>query len=218
MKGHRLQALAYSLIIFLLLPVASNLSPVFAADDLGQSQITPASPLYFLKSIREILELKFAGTTNIKALRRLEFATRRIREVNSLVGTSREDLIEPTLARYLSELEELRGVANIKDEGMAADVSRTVIMQMDALQGAYDPVSDSKGKRSIRATINGLSKWQQQLIDRLNLVKQTAMAQRVTYSKLSGCNFLSKEASSAALNEVERVVFAERAEKCLIIP
>lgn len=215
MKGHRLQALVYSLIIFLLLPVTSKLSPVFAADDIGVSQITPASPLYFLKSVREILELKFAGTTNIKALRRLEFATRRIREVKSLAGTSHEDLIAPTLARYLAELNELNGVANVKDEVMAANISRTITQQMSALLGVYDQISNPGGKRSIRAAINELSRWQQQLINRFDQAKQIVFVQQVASSKILGCKFLSKEASSSALNEVERVVFTDRANECL---
>jgi len=39
MKGNRLQALVYSLIIFLLLPVASCLSPVYAADSTPSADI-----------------------------------------------------------------------------------------------------------------------------------------------------------------------------------
>lgn len=192
-------------------------SPVLAADDIGISKITPASPLYFLKSIREILELKFAPTTNVKALRRLEFATRRVREAKSLVGTPREGLIEPTMARYLSELDELRSVANIKDGAVAADISRATAAQMDVLQGIHKEVVDPKAKRSIRAAVNGLTRWQQQLIDKLNAADQTTEAQQVTLSKLSGCNFLSKEASNSALNDIERAVFAERAQKCLML-
>jgi len=48
--------------------------PAFAVDDIGQSKIYPTSPLYFLKSVKEILELKFAPTSEIKAIRYLEFS------------------------------------------------------------------------------------------------------------------------------------------------
>ncbi|MBI2338708.1 hypothetical protein HYU95_06015 [Candidatus Daviesbacteria bacterium] len=190
-------------------------APVLAQDgNIGKSQINASSPLYFLKSLREILEIKFAGTTNVRAYRTLEFATRRIREVNSLVKTSREDLIEPTLVKYLSELQELKGITNIKDEDMVMRASQ-VSGHMEVLQKIYSQVSDPKAKRSIRATIHSLTAWEQQFIDRLDLTKQSAIAQRMTGSKLSACNFLSKEASASALNEVEKAVLAERAQKCL---
>ena len=191
------------------------ISPVLAQeDDIGQSQITPASPFYFLKSIREILELKFAGTTHIRAVRELEFATRRIREVKGLVNTTRQDLIEPTLYRYLFHLEELLGIVDLKDPGFVTEVSGNVTAHMNVLQAVYGQVSDRRALMSIRAAINSLSKWDQEFIDRFNLAKEESAAKQVSISKLSGCNFLAKEASSSGLNEVERVVLLERAQKC----
>ncbi|MBU1000046.1 hypothetical protein KKE78_01440 [Patescibacteria group bacterium] len=190
------------------------ISPVFAQEDgLGQSQITPASPFYFLKSVREILELKFAGTTQVAAVRELEFSTRRIREVKGLVNT-RQDLIESTLHQYLFHLQEFIGRANLKDPDFAIEVSKNITGQMSVLQSVYSNVSDKRAQMSIRATINSLSKWDQELIDRLNLAKEESAAKQVSVSKLSGCNFLAKEASSSALNEVERGVYLERAERC----
>ncbi|MCL4366337.1 DUF5667 domain-containing protein [Patescibacteria group bacterium] len=190
-------------------------SPVFAqGDNIGQSQITPASPLYFLKSIREALELKFAGTTRVRAIRELEFATRRIREVKSLV-TSRQDLIEPTLYQYLFHLGEFIGIANFKDPDLAAEASKTVTAQTNALQTVYSRVSDRRALMSIRATINSLSKLDLKLSDRLNLAEKPLQAEQISISRLSACNFLGKESSSSALSEVEKAVFVKRASECL---
>lgn len=192
------------------------ISPVFAQDDgLGQSQITPASPLYFLKSIRELLELKFAGTTRVRAIRELEFATRRIREIKSLAATSRQDLIEPTLYQYLFHLEEFLGKANLKDPDFATEVSKNIASQMNVLQAVYGRVSERRALMSIRATINSLSKFDLKLIERLKLAEKPLLAEQISISRISACNFLSKEASSSALNEVEKAVFSERAQKCL---
>ncbi|MBI2086253.1 hypothetical protein HYT74_02845 [Candidatus Daviesbacteria bacterium] len=185
-------------------------------DNIGESQVNPASPLYFLKSVREVLELKFAATTNTKAFRQLEFATRRIREVKSLAKTPRQDLIEPTLYRYLSNMQELNGLVNLKDNDSATQVIDVVGLHMTILQAVYDQVSDLRARMSIRVTVNRLSEWDQQLIDRLDLVKQHSLVDKVTALKLSRCSFLAKEASSSALNEVEKVVLSERAQKCLI--
>ncbi len=211
MKGRRLQALVYSLIIFLLLPVTCCLSPVFAADTIGQSLISPASPLYFLKSVREVLELKFVKTSRARGLQELEFANRRIREAKSLVKTPNENLIEPALARYIAHLQELSGLL---DMGDAPKISALVTQHMLVLQTIYDQVSLQRAKLSIRSTVNRLTQWDTELINKLTLIKQQKLAQTVIDSKLSGCSFLSKEASSSALNETEKEVLSERAQKC----
>lgn len=218
MKVFSFQLSVFSFLIFVLLStVHCTLYPILAQEDnIGQSQINPSSPLYFLKAVREVLELKFAATTNTKALRQLEFATRRIREVKSLVKTPRQDLIEPTLYRYLSNMQELTGLVNLKDNDSASQVIDLAGLHMTILQAVYGQVSDLRARMSIRVTVDKLSEWDQQLIGRLDLIKQPSLINKVTALKLSGCNFLAREASSSALNEVERVVLLERAQKCLI--
>lgn len=194
------------------------IAPAYAqSPDIGLARINAASPLYFLKSIREILEIKFAGSTHVKALYKLEFANRRIREVNSLVKTPEEYLIQPTLEKYWSSLGQLRGILDLNNKDMAGRVSRAVVLQMNDLLGAFEEASDPKAKRSLRAAIYRLSEWEQELIDRFSLLPepQPALSEQVINSKLSGCSFLSKEASSSALNEVERKVLADRAKTCL---
>lgn len=201
--------------IVLTLIVAVSANIVFAQDiNFGVAKINPASPFYFLKSVREILELKFAATTHVKALRQLEFATRRIREVNSLIKTSHQDLIEPTLDRYLFSLEEVTHIFNLRDKMMVEQVSVETSQHMAVLQTIYSQVSEPRAKMAIRATINRLSKFDQEIISKLNLL-QLSPDQRIINSKLAGCNFLSKEASNSALNEIERIVISERAQKCL---
>lgn len=183
--------------------------------DIGQSQITPASPLYFLQSIREILELQFVGSTQVKAKLELEFATARIREVKRLVNTTHQDLIEPTLYQYLYHLQEFISLANFKDADFAAQASKNITGQMADLQTVYGQVSDTRALLSIRSIINRLSKLDLKLIDKLNLAGRRLPAEQVSNSRLSACHFLDKVASSSALNEVEKAVFVKRASDCL---
>lgn len=196
--------------LFLFIPSAYAQIP-----DIGQSQITPASPFYFLKSIREILELKFAGTARVKALRELEFATRRIREVKSLAGTSHQDLIEPTLARYLAQLQQLNSAANLSDETVAVQITESAILHMSVLQTIYPDISDPRAQMSIRAAINTLAAWDQDFTSKLNKLSKPHLVEKVLPSYLSACQFLAKVASSSALNEVEKAILLERAQKCL---
>ncbi len=207
----------YSLRIGLLSVILASsflIHPVYAQDDgIGQSRLTPASPLYFLKSVRELLELKFAGTAHLKAVRELEFATRRIREVKGLVA-SRQDLIEPTLYQYLSHLEIFLGWADLKDPVFAAKVSREISGQMNVLQIVYGQVSERRALMSIRAIVRNVSDWDLKLINKLQLSGRAEPTVEVLVSRLSACKFLSQEASSSALNEVEKVVLLNRAKKC----
>lgn len=190
-------------------------SPVFAqVDTITPARITPASPLYFLKSVREILELKFAPTTHIRSLRELEFANRRIREVKSLVNSSHEELIQPALEKYWSGLGQMLGISDLRDENQAEEISSSINLHMRLLQEVFTEVSDSKAQRSIRATIYRLSEWDNRLISKLNTAEHPVFAKQILSSKLSGCRFLSKEASAAAATETEKHVLSERAQKC----
>lgn len=214
MKGHRLQALVYSLIIFILLSVAYNLSPVFAASELGQARINAASPLYFLKSAKEIFQLKLAKITQQEANLRLQFADARLEEVNSLIHTPNEGLIEPTLNRYLANLGELGSIVDLGSNKVQVQFVPMVITNMKVLQAEYYQISDSRAKRSARATINNLSLWDLNLIKKLTVLKKYSLAEQVKESRLSGCRFLEKEASGAA-SEVEKEILQRKAEECL---
>ena len=200
---------------FTLAVLFSSCNSAYAqADNIGQSQISPASPLYFLKAVREILELKFAVTINVKVIRQLEFATRRLREVKSLSLTSHQDLIEPTLEQYWSNLKHPIDIVTIREESLDDKVSTGLIIGMDFLQRVYDQVSNPRARMSIRSTIHKLSELDQQLIDELNKSSRSRFSQKVLESKLSACNFLAKVASSSALGQVEKAVFQERSQKC----
>ena len=195
--------------LFLLLP-----SVHAQVSDIGEARINAASPFYFLQSVREILEYKFAKTTDVKANLELKFANRRLAEVNSLAKSSDQSLIEPTLIAYLVDLDQLIGHANIRDETPARNLSNEIKLHMSFLQNIYGIVSDPRAIMSIRATINNLSLWDLRLIDGLNSAKQSAIAEEIIDSRLSACSFLSKEASDSALNGVERAILSERANKC----
>lgn len=176
----------------------SSCGSVFAKDDdnIGQSLIHPASPLYFLKTIRENFELKFAGTTRVRIFRELEFATRRLRETRTLISIN-QDLIPPTLERYSSYLSKLPD-KDLKDQEIALRVKESLAVHLDVLQKIYDQVSNNRAKIAIRAAIN-------RIIQRADIPK---------YARLPVCNFFAKEATSSGLNQTESVVFLERSKKC----
>lgn len=179
----------------------------------GQSIIHPAHPLYFLKAVREIIESKVAANPKQKFVRKIEFLTRRVREVKSLIHFKRQDLIEPTLEKYTAILDEIVGMDTQKRDqvNMAQDEVSNHLLILIKL---YPQIEEKRAKISFRSTISKINKWNLTLIDRLNYGGYTDLAEKQIKLNLPACQFLSKEASASSLNDVERIVLSERAEKC----
>lgn len=184
-------------------------------NNIGQSIIHPAHPLYFLKTVREIIELKLVGTAHVRGLRHLEFATRRIREVNSLIRVNRPELIPPNLEKYWLSLNQMIGLLNFKDQSLANQVLDGIISHLITLQRAYHQTDHPQAKMAIRTAMNRVSEWNVKLWDRLTLDDQIKLSSKLSTSQKLACDFLSQQASLSALNEVERVVLLDRAEICL---
>lgn len=165
-------------------------------DLVGYSKIHPASPFYFLKTVRENLELKFALTPRVKLLRQLEFATRRLREARTLIVMN-QDLIPPTLERYISHLNTLPDREQ-KYEEVSIRVKESLVIHLEVLQQIYLRASSLRAKMAIRSAMN-------KIIKRADLP---------IFAKLPVCIFFAKEASSSALNQTEQVVLQERARNC----
>lgn len=188
-----------TIIIFIIIITVINITPVFAAEQdlVGYSKIHPASPLFFLKTIRENLELKLAFTKRVRMLRQLEFAFRRLKETKTLIGQN-EDLIPPTLERYNSHLGTLpdRG---LEDNQVIKAIEDNLVIHLKVLRQIYDQASSLRAKMFIRSTMN----------------KIVLRADVSNLAKAPICDFFTKEASSSALNQTEQFVLAERARICL---
>lgn len=187
-------------------------NPVFATDatfsasysaqmnptgnDIGVSRITPASFFYFLKTVRENIELKLAFTPHVKKIRNLEFATRRLREVKSLVN-GREDLIQPTMERYWFQLNQI-DPKDDSDPEVVTRVKESLTVHLEVLQSIYDKLTNPSAKLSVRSVINRITL-------RLDLPIS---------AKIPACFFLQKESTSSAISESEREILIERAQTC----
>lgn len=187
-------------ILILTLCIFNFPSKVLAATDLGFASLSPASPFYFLQTIKEGFELKFSSASK-KIFKNLDFASTRLKEVNSLANTPSEDLIVPVLLRYQSNLN------FVPDHGLSANestrIEKGLRLQMQDLQDVYDLVRNSRAKRSVRAAVYALTR-------RLDLQSD---------AKKSGCQFLSTAAAdldnSEKLSSTEKLILSQRAQQCL---
>lgn len=185
------------------------------ALEVGDSLISPGSSLYFLKALRERIEFMISTTPQVKAQRELEFSVRRLREVKSLIEERREDLIETTLERYKNHLNSLKGISG-RDEGLAVALGESIARHTYILQTLYYQTSNQAAKRSIRASIGSVIRYNNNLIGSLEQdVLRKQFIDNVSLRQIAACQFLSKEVSSADLNQTEKVLLKEEADKCL---
>lgn len=176
----------------------SSCSNVFALEEnVGSARIDPSSPIYFLKTIREGIELKFATTTKTKLIRQLEFATRRLREAKSLLGGKNEELIQAGMERYWSSLTQVLSY-EAKDEELTILSSHVSAIHLKELMLLYSKLSNPKAKLGVRSIIH-------------RLLQDSEITGGL---KDSGCNFLLSESSSSALAQSEQVIYKERALRC----
>lgn len=193
---HELRIMVFAAAVLFMIHNSLFAVPAYAqTTDIGQSRITPASPFYFLKTIREGLELKFAGTSRVRLLRELEFATRRIREVKTLIPIN-QDLIAPTLENYISHVNNLNNIPQDGDSDVK--IIQGLNTHVSVLTQVYDTASNPRAKMAIRSALN-------KLIQRIEISNT---------QKLSVCNLFYSEASSSSLNQTEKFVLMERAREC----
>lgn len=199
---------------FALATAESDLWPASRGE---QSKIHPAHPLYFLKSVREILEIKAAATENIKVLRYLEFSTRRIREVNTLAHNNHPDLIPPTLEKYWLNFNKLNGLVNVTDQDLMRQITDSLAQHLTILERVYHQLGSKRAKMAIRLTIQRIFEENQLLLDKISQQtseKNKDIVQKITLNQILTCHLLVKQASESGLNDVEKVVLIKRANQC----
>ena len=183
------------------------------AVDIGESSIHPASPLYFLKAIREKIELALAGTKGVKAQRQLEFSQRRLREIKALVVHKRQDLIDSTLERYKAALSETENLVS-QDEDLKMQTGEAVARHLDVLQRVYDQVGNPRAKQAIRAAILRAEEHNRLLLQKLDLTLQQKLIKKTAQQQALACRFLEKEASGSGLNDTEKVYLGQKIKDC----
>lgn len=180
---------------------------------LGESLISPASPLYFLKALREKIEVLIDGSQETRAMRQVEFAQRRLREVSSLIKHNRQDLIPRTLEQYKSHIANIENITNGNEE-LQVKASAALSVHLDSLEQLYGTTGDSKALMAIRSTIQAVEEHSRELLAKLSLVKQQELIGKIAKAQAIACNFIIRESKSSALNDTERAFLSETAVTC----
>ncbi|MBI4036602.1 hypothetical protein HY386_01865 [Candidatus Daviesbacteria bacterium] len=183
------------------------------AVEIGESLIYPSSPLYFLKGIRERIELMLSSNNKAKAQRELEFAQRRLREVRALIKHQRQDLIDSTLERYKASLNEARSLS-APDSSLQLPVGEAISRHLDVLQRVHDQVGNPRAKQAIRAALERGMEHLQTMQKRLDLVQQQELIRKTALRQALACNLLAREASNSGLTDTDRVYLTQKVKDC----
>lgn len=183
------------------------------AINIGESLIHPASPLYFLKTIRERIEAALTTTQEAKVMREVEFALRRLRETNALVKVKKQDLMDSTLEKYKFHLSRAFSLAR-DSEDLQVKVGEATSQHLDVLQRVYNQVGNPRAKQAVRAALERAEEHNRLLLQKLSLVKQQQLIKAVALRQAFACKFLAREATASGLNDVEREVLHQKVKEC----
>lgn len=183
------------------------------AVNIGESLIYPGTPLYFLKSVVEKVEMKLASTNSAKAVRQLEFAQRRLREVNSLVKNKQQDFIPSALEQYKLALNQALKFAN-GNQDLEPKIGEDVSRHLDVLERVYDQVGNPRAKIAIKTAMEKAVELDRDLLGKLNLEHQQALISATATRQAFACKFFAREATSSALNEVEKEELGQQIKAC----
>lgn len=210
-----LAVLALSSVLFLsscqnaLAQINPNSDP--GAVEVGEALISPASPAYFLKMLRERIELMLGGSPIVKVTRELEFGQRRLREVNTLVKSRKQELIAATLEKYKAHIRNARDFA-ASDTQIQIKAIEAVGRHVNVLKRVYDQVGNPQAKVAIRGAILQAEEQNRALMGKLD--SKEDLKTEVVLRQSDTCKFLAREATSSALNATERSIFRDRADVC----
>ncbi len=178
------------------------------ALEVGDSLISPSSPLYFFKSWRESLELYFASNNTIKAQRELEFSVRRLREVKTLLDENRQDLIPITLGIYKNSLESVRKYS-AGDKSVGAELGLSIARHMYVLQSLYYQMSSSEAKFADREAIRYIIEYNRNLLSNLNQEDKGLFMDKLKLREIAACQFLRTEARASDISADEKKLISE---------
>ncbi len=164
------------------------------AVEVGQALIAPNSSLYPLKKLKEKVELSLTFTTQGKVIRHLEFAQRRLREVNTLLKVQRQDLVSATLADYRFSIEQS---LNHSTPDLKVTVGEALSRHLDVLQRIYDGVGSQQAKKAILQSIESVQNHHRSLLTTLDPTHQALLQQKIKVRASFACNFLARESTSS---------------------
>lgn len=184
------------------------------ALDVGRSLISPNSPLYFLKNLREKLEIKTSPDEKTKAIRELEFSIRRIREVKSLIKSGKEDLVPATLEKYKEHLKNSKSWLRTVGADSMVEAGSGVARHLYVLKSLYLEATTKEAKRALMGASKAAYDYNNKLMEDLSVGEQQALIKNIALRQAAFCQFLAALSDDSLWNQTELAVLKEELAKC----
>lgn len=180
--------------------------------EIGQSVISPHTPLYALKTVKESFEMFLSQTSNVYQARQLEFSIRRLREINTLIAQKREDLTPNLIEHYLQQIQ---NYLHIEGDTLETRIKKSAetSRQMEVLYNLYNKSQNLDARRVIRWAIIRLEEENRLLIEEIK-GSNLEVSDKLNLSQTLICEFLDKESKSQELNQSQQVITAEYVTNC----
>lgn len=150
-------------------------------DVIYTPKLLPGNPFYFLKKWKERLELGFAITSEKKAAKRIEIATRRLAEVKVLSEKDSE-LAQQWLEQYQEELEKLSQEMEQLPEGkvdwLLEHVGQMTLKHQAVLLRVYEKAPES-AKKGLENALEKSLKGHQQAVESISRENQNQAAEKI---------------------------------------
>lgn len=147
-------------------------------------RLLPDNPLYFLKRIKERIELFFAFTPEKRAEKLAEIATRRIAEAKMMVKKGKPEFVERLMARYQKHLERaIEKTEEAKKKGKEVEKVLEIITQATSqhqgvLSEVYEKVPE-EAKKAIEKAIEVSGRGQEEALKAVSGEKREEMKEKI---------------------------------------
>ncbi len=188
---------------------AGDLKRLTSSGELTAAEISPASWLFFIRTLKENFEYSFAED---KLAKKFEFPKNRVKEAYSAHQDGREDLIEPLMEEY-------RNLYSYFYSSPFGNVKVKMIQRFSSdinlLVALYGEVEDERAKRAIRASIDRIQAYNWKVLTDPNIIQGTDLLAEVKPSLFMACNLIGNEAKDPSLNQAESAILEEKFNQCI---
>lgn len=155
-----------------------------AEEGIYTPRLLPDNPFYFLKSWKEKVELFVARTSEAKAEKHVEIATRRIAEAKQMVKKNKSEFVSELMEKHQQHLgKAMEKVEEAKEKGRDVEavlerVTEATSTHLQVLAEVYEKVPE-QAKEAIEQAMEVSSRGQERALEAISGEKRQELRQQV---------------------------------------
>lgn len=195
-------------------------TPAAVEEPIYTPKLLPDNPFYFLKDLKERIELFLAFAPEKKAEKLAEIATRRIAEAKKMIEKGKPEFVEKLMARYEKQLQKaMERAEEAKEKGKDVEkvleiVTQATSQHQGVLAEVYEKVPD-KAKEAIERAIEVSGRGQEEALKAVSGEKKEEMGREIKekMEKRPKVREILEERTPGVLEEIEELEREEKLEE-----